>query len=317
VELRHLRYFVALADELHFGRAAQRLHIVQPALSKQIAALERELGVRLFDRTNRAVTITAAGSVFYDEVRTILHRIEKAADAARQTADGELGGLEIGFSEAAMWSILPATLVEHRRRFPQVRFHMWQGSSAHQVERLLDGSLDIAFVRMPLHESSLIFEPVRREPFVVTLPEDHRLAGAASVDLAELADEPFVLVARRAEPGYFDQTIALCRSYGFSPRIVEEGNAPNAICAMVASGLGITLSPQSIANVPWRGIRFVPLAAAPATAAPQVELAYARRRETPSPALAAFLATVADVVEDDRGLSHRLPLAIGATAAPG
>jgi DNA-binding transcriptional LysR family regulator len=320
MELRHLRYFVALADELHFGRAAQRLHIVQPALSKQIAALERELGVLLFDRTNRTVSITPAGRVFHAEVRTILHRIEKASDAARQTARGELGGLEIGFIEPAMWSILPATLVEHRRRFPQVRFRMWQGSSAEQLQRLLDGSLDVAFVRMPLHESSLVFEPVTREQFLVTLPDDHRFASAELVDLAELADEPFVLVPRRAEPGYFDQSIALCRSHGFSPRIVEEGNGPSAICAMVASGLGISLSPQSIRNVPWRGVRFAALAPPPAGAAPEAELALARRREEPAPVLIAYLETVADIVAGsgyDRGLSHRPPTAIGAAPAPG
>jgi DNA-binding transcriptional LysR family regulator len=173
---------------------------------------------------------------------------------------------------------------------------MWQGSSADQVQRLLDGSLDVGFVRMPLHESALVFEPVLREPFVVTLPEGHRLANADAVDLGRLADEPFVLVARRAEPGYFDQCIALCRSYGFTPRIVEEGNGPNAICAMVASGLGITLSPRSIRNVPWRGITFVPLEPPPDRPAPELELACARRSEDTSATLAAYLATVADAV---------------------
>jgi DNA-binding transcriptional LysR family regulator len=293
VELRHLRYFVVLAEELHFGRAADRLHIVQPGLSKQIAALESEIGVQLFDRTRRHVALTDAGEVLYREASAILHRVARAVEAAQQTARGEIGGLEIGYTEPAMWAVLPAALTAHRGRYPGVRFRLWQDSSAALALHLLDQSLDVAFVRMPVHEHDLVFEPVTRERFVVTLPEGHRLASAEAVDLTELADEGFVMTPRSAEPGYFDRAIALCRAHGFAPRIVEEGNGPGSVLGMVAGGLGVALSPESIGTVPWRGVTFRPLVGPHAEL--ELELALAYRRDDATPALRAFTETVAAV----------------------
>jgi DNA-binding transcriptional LysR family regulator len=292
VELRHLRYFVAVAEELHFGRAAQRLHIVQPALSKQIAGLEAELGVRLFHRTKRSVTITDAGQAFYDEVRSILQRIEQATEIARRTAAGEIGSLAIGFIGPAMWSLLPDTLREHRRRFPGVRFHLEELPSMMQLERLRQGALDAAFVRLPLNEHDGIdLEIVLRERFVVTVPERHPCAAATVVDLSSLADESFVLTPRRIEPGYYDQCIRLCHAHGFTPKIVEEGNGPAAICGMVATGLGVTLSPASILNVPWRGVVYRDLL----RPSLDLELAVGTRTEEPSSTLRSFVETLHDV----------------------
>lgn len=292
MELRHLRYFVAVAEELHFGRAAQRLHIVQPALSKQIASLETELGVQLFHRTKRRVTITSAGQALYDEVRVILQRVERAVETAQLTAAGQIGSLDLGFVGPAMWSILPDLLDEHHRRLPDVRFRLSELSSVAQVAGVRDGTLDAGFVRLPLQGSDDVdFRVVHREPFVVTLPEHHPAAALPSVDLATLADEPFIFVLRRVEPGYHDRCIALCQSYGFSPNIAEEGNGPMAICGMVASGLGITLSPASIVDARWPGVAFCELA----TPSLELELAIATRREEPSAALGAFLQTIDDM----------------------
>jgi DNA-binding transcriptional LysR family regulator len=293
VELRHLRYFEALAKELHFGRAADRLHIVQPGLSKQIAALESEIGVQLFDRTRRHVALTAAGQVFYQEVRTILHRVDRAVEATQQTARGEIGSLEIGYVEPAMWSVLPSVLRAHRRRYPGVRFRLWQECSTELIRGLLDESLDVAFVRMPVHDSKLAFEPLTHDRFVVALPVGHRLASRSEVDLTELADDSFVLTPRSAEPGYFDQVIALCRRHGFSPRTAEEGGGPGSVLGMVAGGLGVSLSPVSIASVPWRGVVFRPLSGACADV--ELELACARRLDDLGPALRAFITTVSKV----------------------
>ena len=152
MELRHLRYFVAVAEELHFGRAAQRLHIVQPALSKQIASLEAELGIQLFNRTKRRVTITDAGRALYEEVRVILQRIDRAVETAQMTAAGQVGSLDIGFIGPAMWSVLPKLLAEHHKRVPDVRFRLAELSSAAQLASLRDGALDAGFVRLPLRD---------------------------------------------------------------------------------------------------------------------------------------------------------------------
>jgi DNA-binding transcriptional LysR family regulator len=294
VELRHLRYFVAVAEELHFGRAAQRLHIVQPALSKQIASLETELGVLLFHRTKRRVTITDAGRALYEEARVILQRIERAVETAQMTAAGQIGSLDLGFIGPAMWSVLPKLLAEHHRRLPEVRFRLSELSSVAQVAGLRDGTLDAGFVRLPLHDfDDIEFRVVLREPFVVTLPEGHPAAASPTVDLAALSGEPFIFVPRRAEPGFYDRCIALCQSYGFSPNIVEEGTGPTAICGMVATGLGITLSPASILNAPWPGITFRRLS----RKSLDLELAVATRREEPSAALRGFLETIDGVTE--------------------
>ena len=296
MELRHLRYFVAVAEELHFGRAAQRLHIVQPALSKQIASLENEIGVQLFERTRRRVTITGAGRVLYEEVRVILQRIERAVETAQMTAAGQVGSLDLGFIGPAMWSVLPRLLESHHRRLPDVRFRLSELSSAAQIASLRDGTLDAGFVRLPLHEfDDVEFTVVLREPFVVTLPEAHPAASVESVDLADLAAEPFIFVPRRVEPGFHDRCIALCQSYGFSPGIVEEGTGPTAICGMVATGLGITLSPASILNAPWPGVVFRELS----RPGLELELAVATRREEHSAALRGFLDTVAEIASAD------------------
>jgi DNA-binding transcriptional LysR family regulator len=306
VELRHLRYFVAVAEELHFGRAAQRLHIVQPALSKQIMALERDLGVQLFERTKRSVRVTSAGEALYDEARAILQRVERAAYTAQMTAIGEIGGLDIGFIGPAMWSVIPPTLRVHRQRFPGVRFHLHELGSAAQMRRLGDGGLDVGFVRPPVNEARVVFQTVLQEPFVVGLPEDHPYASAEILDLAELASETFILVPRRESPGFYDRCVALCHTYGFSPRAIEEGNAPAAMYGMVAAGLGVTLAPASVLNVPWHGVVFRPL-----DRPSLVELAVAHRDEDPSAALAAFLETLFSVVASATASNVAVALAAG------
>jgi DNA-binding transcriptional LysR family regulator len=290
VELRHLRYFLALAEELHFGRAAQRLHIVQPALSKQVIALERELGLELLDRTH-GVRLTSAGEVFAEEARAIVERVDSAVAATQATARGELGTLSIGFVGPAMWSVLPPALRAHRRAYPNLRYRLQELGSPEQMERLRTRALDVGFVRPLVVDDVLTFEPVWRERFVVALPDDHRLASSETVDLAELKDERFVMLPRPLAPGLNDITLSICLGYGFSPKVVEEGNSPSAL-VMVSMGHCVALIPESAANAGFRGIAFRPLD----RATPELDLAATYRQDNGSSALKAFLETLRRVV---------------------
>jgi DNA-binding transcriptional LysR family regulator len=291
MELRHLRYFQALAEELNFSRAADRMHIVQSALSRQIAALEQELGVRLFDRTSRGVQLTPAGRALKDRVESILPTLDEALDITRLTASGDIGRLEVGFIAAAMWSVLPAILTEHRRRYPHVLFRLHELPMAgEQLEPLLDGSLDVAFVRPIARFRTLKFQVLFREQFVAVLPETHPLAARETIDLAELAGERFVLMSRTAYPEAHERFEQACLAAGFSPRILDEGDSPNALY-MVASGFGVALAPASAVQSGLPGIAFRPFA----HPTPEVELAAAYRRNNRSQALQALLDTARDV----------------------
>jgi DNA-binding transcriptional LysR family regulator len=292
VELRHLRYFLAVAEELHFGRAAHRLGIVQPALSKQIVALEREIGVTLFIRSKRAVSITEAGQALYDEARNILQRVDHATDTAKLTEAGGLGSLAIGFIGPAMWNILPPLIREHRNRFPDIHFRLHELSSDMIVEQVRDGVLDVGFIRPFGHDEAVEIRSIWTEPFAIVIPADHPLARDEVVDLSEAANETFVLVSRAQSPGFYDQCLALCQSYGFSPLVVEEGNTGGAMFGMVAAGLGVTLVPESSNVVAWPELAFRPLTKHDA----KVDLAIAYRRNDEGAPLLAFLETVDAVV---------------------
>jgi LysR family transcriptional regulator, benzoate and cis,cis-muconate-responsive activator of ben and cat genes len=292
VELRHLKYFHALAEELHFGRAAERVHIVQPALSRQIAALEQELGLMLFDRTTRGVELTPAGKALHEKVTAILPAIDDAIDVARMTATGDTGRLEIGYIAAAMWSVLPPILQEHRRRFPNVLFRVSELPMAGEhLAPLLDGSLDVAFIRPVAPLRALVFREVIREELVAVLPENHRYAASEAVDLADLADERFMLGSRTLYPGANDQFVQACTAAGFTPLTMDEGDSPNALY-LVAAGSAFALAPASTQHSGLPGVVFKPFT----HPTPEVVLAVAYRRDDQSQSLAAFLETVDTVV---------------------
>lgn len=288
MELRHLRYFVAVAENMHFGRAAQQLHIVQPALSKQIAALERELGVELFTRAKHRIEFTPAGKAFFAEARDILQRADHAARTAKMTASGAIGSLDIGFIGQAMFSFLPPVLREYRRRYPDVRFVLQELPSAIQLGELGQGRLDAGFVRPSGHDELIRFITISREAYVVGLAEDHPLAAESVVDLADCADETFVLVSRTAAPISFDQGLAVCQSYGFTPQVIEEGTTPAARFGMVSAGVGVTIAPESSIRYPWQGVAFRPLTRRDV----EVELAFAYRTTNESVALRSFCETL-------------------------
>ncbi|CAA9475619.1 MAG: Transcriptional regulator, LysR family [uncultured Solirubrobacteraceae bacterium] len=287
MELRHLRYFVAVAEELHFHRAAERLHISQPPLSQQIRALETELGVQLLERNRRSVALTAAGAVFLSEVREILAAVDAAAESARSVARGEAGRLALGFVGSAMHGALPGVLRAHRRAFPQVELVLTELPTAGQLEALRAGRIDVGVIRPPVREPGLALESIHTEPFVVALPEEHGLAARREVALADLVGEPFVLLARREAPGLHESLEQAMADAGGVPRVVQEAREMQTVVGLVAAGLGVSLVPASVGADQHRGVAFRPVAGS----APTVELALAWRPDDRSPVLAAFLAT--------------------------
>jgi DNA-binding transcriptional LysR family regulator len=290
VELRHLRYFIALAEELHFGRAAQRLHIVQPALSRQVMALERELGVELLDRSH-GVTLTRAGETFYEEARAIVEQADTAVATTRATARGELGSITIGFVQPAMWNVLPPILRAHRRAYPNLTYRLYELGSPDQFERLRARTLDIGFVRPLVIDDVLTFEPFWREHFVLALADDHPLAAHEAIDLAHLKDERFVVLPRPLAPGLNDIHLSICLSYGFTPKVVEQGNSPSAL-VMVSMGMCVALIPESVENARFQGITYRPLI----RPTPEIDLAAVYRTDNHSRILQAFLETARRVV---------------------
>lgn len=286
MELRHLRYFVALAEELHFGRAAAYLHIVQPALSKQISALEKELGVRLFERTKRHVELTEAGAAFFADALDVLSQADLAAERARAVGHGESGVLVIGFIPPALNSVLPEALRAYRSRHPNVRLVLRECTNRAALEGVLTDRMHIAFVRMPFEPRGLQVETVYEEPVVLAIPEGHRLAAYTSVPMSELRDESLVMIPRAQEPELHDYYVALCQDVGFSPRIVHDATTTLVAVGLVASGAGIAFVPESTRVVARSGMVYRPMQ----DPTPRFRLA-ATWRGDPEPRLAGFLDT--------------------------
>ena len=259
MELRHLRYFVAVAEELNFGRAAQRLHIAQPPLSRQIRDLEREVGTPLFERGARGVELTHAGRAFLPEVRLTLAQAERAQRTAQRAARGETGRLRVGFVEAATHSgILPDVLSFFRMHLPSIGLSLLEMDSMQQADALREGRIDIGIVgTVPLDaERWLRTESVFAEPLALAVPNEHALSGRRRFTLADLATESFVLFPRYAAPTLYDDIVARCRAAGFSPRVTQEAAGWHTMVSLVSAGVGIAFVPQSLARPPQPGVAF-------------------------------------------------------------
>jgi DNA-binding transcriptional LysR family regulator len=291
MELRHLRYFLAVAEELHFHRAATRLHISQPPLSQQIRALERELGVTLLERNRRRVTLTAAGEAFRDETRAILAAVDRAAERARNIARGSLGTLSIGFVGSAMFSpTLPDVLREFRATRPDVKLVLRELPTVVQFQALLGGELDVGVIRGPVAQTEidprLELMTIQRERLVAALPSDHPLASRRRLRAAELRGETFVILARRDAPGLFASLSSAMTEAGGVPEDVLEVAEMQTIISLVAGGFGVSLVPASVGAVERSGVTFLPIAGP----APTIELSAAWRTGGGSPVRDAFLA---------------------------
>jgi DNA-binding transcriptional LysR family regulator len=262
MELRHLRYFVAVAEELHFGRAAERLHIAQPPLSRQIRDLERELGAPLFDRTARGVELTPAGAAFLPEARLTLAQAERAQRTAQRAAQGEIGRLRVGFVEAATFAgILPDVLGFFRMHLPNIGLSLFEMDAVQQADAFRDGRIDIGILHSAPADAErwLHVEPVYAEPLVAAMPHAHRLAHRTRIALASLAEEPFVLFPRPVAPGLHDDLMARCRTAGFSPRVVQEAAGWHTIASLVGAEVGVSLVPRSLMQLQRPGVAFRPV----------------------------------------------------------
>ncbi|GKS89778.1 LysR family transcriptional regulator [Acidovorax sp. SUPP2539] len=260
MKLHLLRYFAVLAEELHFGRAAERLAITQPPLSSGIKALEDELGVRLFERTSKQVALTPAGHAYLAEVRVALDRVARAGETARAVAAGQRGRLDIGFTGSMVYRDMPAIVRAFGERAPGIEVNLREMSSGEQLEALLHRQLHAGFINASVVPAPLRSLPLAEDHFVACLPQDHTLAGQAEVDLRSLADETFVMFARDVAPANHDNVIALFHRAGIHPHTRHATRQWLTVVALVAMRMGVALVPASMAQAAVQGVRFVPIA---------------------------------------------------------
>jgi DNA-binding transcriptional LysR family regulator len=259
IELRHLRYFVAVAEELHFGRAARRLGIAQPPLSVQMQRLEAELGVALFERTSRRVELTAAGTRLLEEGKRVLDDFAAAMDAARRAARGETGSISVAFAASVMSLSLPRIIRRFREEFPHVRLELRELSTGMQIDALRSGHLDVGFLREPAPDEAFTMETVMRERLVLALSKRHGLASRKRVRLVDVANEDFVLFPRDLAPGLHARVLAMCVEVGVHPRVVQTSRELYTTISLVEAGVGVTIIPESVQKMGWRGVRYFPI----------------------------------------------------------
>ena len=264
MELRHLRYFVAVAEELHFSRAAERLHITQPPLSLTIRMLEEKLGARLFERIKRRVKLTEAGRVLLADARAILEHIAQVERRVPQVALGAAGRLEIGFTGSATFSdVMSPLLARFHRAWPKVLLTLEQMTTAVQLAALGERRLDIGFARLPTPELlpfGIVARRVQQEPLLVALSSDHPLAGSCRIELAALSEEPFVMPARHTRSGLYDKVKELCAHAGFAPRVVTEAYQVTTVIALVAAGIGVSIVVAGMRRAAIPGLAFAEIA---------------------------------------------------------
>ena len=260
MELRHLRYFRAVAEELHFGRAAERLHMAQPPLSQQIQQLERELEVSLLERSTRRVELTPAGAAYLRRVVAILDAVDDAGRQARRVALGTEGHLTIGCVGSATYSILPRFARAMREELPDVELGI-RGEllAPAQLDALTAGELDIALLRPPVDRAGVLTETLRRDRLIAALPADHRLAGGAELDLGDLRDEEFIAHAGHGRSVMGSVLLAACADAGFVPRIRHEVSETSTLVTLVAAGLGVAVVPAPTADLDVLGVAYRPL----------------------------------------------------------
>ncbi|HEY0008347.1 MAG TPA: LysR family transcriptional regulator [Tepidisphaeraceae bacterium] len=289
IELRQLRYFVAVAEELHFGRAAKRLHMTQPPLSQTVFALEEMLGAPLFDRNRRGVALTAAGAALLPEARRLLGQAGELPEMVRRAAFGETGKLVLAFVSSADYSVLPPLLRAYRAAYPQVQITLQEATSDLQLEELLEGRIDVGLLIPPLPDKAkaeLDYLPVLNEPLILASPADlPEVRGKKEVNLHELPPLPLIIFPRTISPGLYDAILGVFRAAGITPVIGQEAIQMQTIVSLVSAGMGIALVPKSVCNLGRLGVEYRALT----QATPLVETGIAWRRNNPSPVLKGFV----------------------------
>jgi len=281
MDLSQLRSFLAVAEHLHFSRAAERVHLSQPALSLQIRNLAEELGVRLFERNRRKTELTAAGAVFRDEIALALARVERACSRAKQAAAGKIGTLRIGFISTAAAAVVPPLVTAFRLSHPQVELEMRHALTADQISMLEAGEIDIGFFRLPAAPPrGIVMSVMHREPFRLFLSSGHPLAARAEAGLEDLDNQEVLVYARKNAPGFHDLLIQSIRAAGAIPSAIHEANDMNTLMSLVSAGVGVAVAPASVGrpdlpNLVSRDLRGMPLS--------EVVMAYRAEETRPAP----------------------------------
>ena len=303
MELRHLRYFVAVADELHFGRAAARAFVSQPTLSQQVRTLEDEFGARLFDRSRRGVALTDVGRVFLPHARRVLDAASQAEAAVRAAAEGRAGALRIGYEGAVLRAGLSAALRTFRAAAPDVELDFLEAGSREQAEAVRAGRADAGFVLLPVDEEGLEVRSLGTAPVLLVMPAGHRLAGRATVAVAELAGEPFVMWARSPASAVYDALVRACHAAGFEPDVAQEIRHMESLLGFVAAGVGVATVHEARAQRGYPGVAYARLVEPALT----IETGVVWRRGDVSPALARFIVHLRDVLVRCDGPPPLLP----------
>ncbi|MCA1221207.1 LysR substrate-binding domain-containing protein [Streptomyces sp. 8L] len=292
MEIRQLRHFLAVAEECHFGRAATRLHVAQPALSQQIKQLEGELGITLFNRTTRHVALTEAGRQLADHARTLIGGEERARAHMHELAAGRAGRVSVGFIGTATYDVLPRVALTVRAQLPEVAMDLHGEVLAPRlVEGLLDDTYDLVVVREASPRDGVRVTPLRSEPLVAVLPSHHALASRRVMALGDLAGERFVIHPSQARSSMYDRVLAACRRAGFEPSSFVEVSETATLVVFVAAGHGVALVPQSVQSLSLEGVTYVPLED-PET----VDLLLVRRTGRNSPATSRVAAVIEECV---------------------
>lgn len=259
MELRHLKYFIVLAEELHFGRAAQRLHITQPPLSFNLQKLEEYLGVQLLIRDSRNVRLTVAGEAFLAEARRVLMQAQHAEETAREVDHGHLGKLQLGFTSSMLYRGMPEILEDFARRYPHVSYELIDTTIAEQAEAIRQGRIHGGFVPALAMPPGLTGLPLADDTYVCCVPADHWAAGVDVIPLSRLADETFILFGRETTVSGHEYVLSLCIGAGFHPKVRAYVRQWLTGLAMISKGFGIALMPASLQAAKFEGVRFVPL----------------------------------------------------------
>ena len=286
LELRYLRYFIAVAEELHFSRAAKRLHMAQPPLSQQIRKLEQYVGHPLFTRNSRTVALTQAGEALLERCRYLLRRLEEDLETVRRVGRGEIGTLTVGFIGSAMLTVLPTLIGNYRKLFTKVDLRLRELTTSSLVDAIRQGIVDLGFLRDAGPTEGLMVEKVLEERFVVALAKRHPLASQQKISLIELKGEPLILFARELGPLAWDKTIALCETSGIRPTIVQDAPEWLTVLRLVSSGLGFSIAPACVATIQTPGVVCRELTKCPIS----TDIELARRSDHLNPIMEAFLA---------------------------
>jgi len=308
IELRHLTYFRTVAETLHFGRAAELLHISQPPLTRQIAALEKELGVQLFDRSKRSVQLTEAGKHFYRDTAEIFHALERARRNAVSTGAGNSGALLVGFMMSTAYNILPSVTRHYSAAYPEVDMRLTEHVPNLLAVDIMEGKRDVGIMYRPEDCNGLDSRTIFSEPLVAVLPKNHRLATREKISTRDLADDPFVSIPRAIAPVVYDLIVNCCLAAGFRPRIKLEANLQQTIVNLVGEGLGVAMVPNSMQAMHLETTVFKPLVDAPV-----VEVAVIWNKDNRNPCIQTFVQTAQEVWS---GLKNTLPAPLPSPPSP-